>query len=209
MARSDGEEFRFRAGRCSLDLCSTVLWRHREPVEQLREREDLSRWLSEAGLCADGVGVDADQLAGARALREAAYRLFGSHLAGGPLDPADVETVNASAARPARFPQLTPSGEARWVADQPVAAALATIARDCIDLLTGPLAHRVRECAAPDCAFLFVDTSRPGTRRWCAQDRCGNRQHVREHRARRAEAGLTPTGHAPPRARPPRRRSGR
>lgn len=215
MARSvprwtaDGEAFRFRAGRYSLDLCSTVLWRHRDPVEQLRGPEDLSRWLSEAGLCADSAPVDPDQLASARALREAAYRLFGRHLAGGPLDALDVDTVNGVAARPVRFPRLTPSGEVRWAADEPVAAALATVARDCIELLAGPLAHRIRECAAPDCAFLFVDTSRPGARRWCAQNRCGNRQHVREHRARRAEAGLSPSDHASSRALPPRRRSNR
>ncbi|MBO0850215.1 MAG: ABATE domain-containing protein [Pseudonocardia sp.] len=215
MARSQGrwtadvERFRFRAGRYSLDLCSTVLWRHRGPFEQLRGPEDLSRWLSEAGLCLAGVQVDGDQLASARALREAAYRLFCRHLAGGAYDAADVDAVNRAAARPVRFPQLTRSAQVRWGADRPVAAALATVARDCIELLTGPLAHRVRECAAPDCAFLFVDTSRPGTRRWCAQDWCGNRQHVREHRARRAEAGLNPTDHASPRARPPRRRSGR
>lgn len=206
---ADGERFRFRAGRYSLDLCSTVLWRHREPVEQLRGPRDLSRWLSEAGLCAAGVPVDADQFEDARVLREAAYRLFVRRLAGGPLDAADVDTVNGAAACPVRFPQLTRSAQVRWTADQPVAAALATVARDCIELLTGPQAHRVRECAAPDCAFLFVDTSRPGTRRWCAQNRCGNRQHVREHRARRVGAELDPTDHAPPGPRPPRRRPGR
>ncbi len=41
-----------------------------------------------------------------------------------------------------------------WTADRPVEAALATIARDAIDLVCGPLAGRVRECAADDCALL-------------------------------------------------------
>jgi predicted RNA-binding Zn ribbon-like protein len=95
-----------------------------------------------------------------------------------------VTIVNAVAAQPALSPQLTRSGRVRWVADEPVPAALAAVARDGIDLLTGPTARRIRECAAPDCAFLFVDTSRPGTRRWCAMNRCGNRQHVRQHRSR-------------------------
>jgi predicted RNA-binding Zn ribbon-like protein len=34
---------------------------------------------------------------------------------------------------------------------------------------------RVRECAGEDCGALFLDTSRPGTRRWCSMDTCGNR----------------------------------
>ncbi|MFE7130281.1 CGNR zinc finger domain-containing protein [Streptomyces sp. NPDC057638] len=51
-------------------------------------------------------------------------------------------------------------------------------------VLTGPHAHRVRVCAAHDCQLLFADTSRPGRRRWCSMERCGNREKVRAHRAR-------------------------
>jgi predicted RNA-binding Zn ribbon-like protein len=55
-----------------------------------------------------------------------------------------------------------------WASDRPVEAVFATIARDAIDLLTGPLAGRIRECATPDCALLLVDRSGPGQRQWCA-----------------------------------------
>jgi len=34
---------------------------------------------------------------------------------------------------------------------------------------------RVRDCANPHCGVLFLDSSRPGTRRWCSMDTCGNR----------------------------------
>ncbi|GGT12677.1 hypothetical protein GCM10010176_066800 [Nonomuraea spiralis] len=33
---------------------------------------------------------------------------------------------------------------------------------------------------------LAVDTSRPGARRWCAMERCGNRHKLRALRARQA-----------------------
>jgi predicted RNA-binding Zn ribbon-like protein len=163
-----------------------LLWRHVDPVEQLRGPEDLARWLREAGLVEGSVRVTDGEAAAARALRESIYRLFGQLIAGRPYDESDVAVVNNAAARAGRFPRLTPSGAVGWSAREPVAAALAAVAGECIELLTGPLAGRVRECAAPDCAFLFVDTSRQGSRRWCAQNRCGNRQRVREHRARRA-----------------------
>ncbi|MFE7743242.1 CGNR zinc finger domain-containing protein [Nocardia sp. NPDC057455] len=39
---------------------------------------------------------------------------------------------------------------------------------------------RVR--AAGDCGLLFVDASRPGRRRWCSMDRCGNLSKVRRYR---------------------------
>jgi predicted RNA-binding Zn ribbon-like protein len=55
-----------------------------------------------------------------------------------------------------------------------------------IELLSGPLAVRIRECASDDCPLVFVDSSRPGARRWCAMERCGNRHKLRALRARRA-----------------------
>jgi predicted RNA-binding Zn ribbon-like protein len=63
---------------------------------------------------------------------------------------------------------------------------LSTLARDAIDLVTGPYARRVRECASDECALLFVDTSRPGRRRWCSMDGCGNRAKTAGYRKRKA-----------------------
>ncbi len=71
------------------------------------------------------------------------------------------------------------------VVDPTAPAALATLARDAVDLFGGPLASRIRVCAAADCGLLLVDTSRPGRRRWCSMQRCGNRAKIRDHRARR------------------------
>ncbi|HEY3956599.1 MAG TPA: ABATE domain-containing protein [Streptosporangiaceae bacterium] len=184
---ADGEKFRFRAGRPSLDLCSTLLWRYVTPAEQLRSPGDLARWAAAAGLQPVPRRASEDDLRVARSLREALYRLFHAHLDGRDLPPADVRCVNAAAAPAGAVPQLIVGGQLRWRASRPAQAALSAVARDGIDLLTGPLAGRIRECAEPDCAFLFADTSRPGQRRWCAMNRCGNRHHVRAHRARRPD----------------------
>jgi predicted RNA-binding Zn ribbon-like protein len=181
---ADGDAFRFRAGRLSLDLCSTLLWRYVSPIEQLREPADLARWLDEAGVRPVPAAVRDEDVAAARALREAIYVLAHDRMAGRTLSETAVATLNASAAHPDPVPALTAGGQPAWTADAPAAAALSRVARDAIDLLTGPSVARLRECAAPDCAFLFVDTSRPGRRRWCAMNRCGNREHVREHRRR-------------------------
>lgn len=98
-------------------------------------------------------------------------------------DPADVAVLNAAAARPPLVRALRPEGGTTVVAPT-AAAALATLARDAVDLFGGPLAGRVRMCAAANCGLLFVDTSRPGRRRWCSMERCGTRTKVRRHRAR-------------------------
>jgi predicted RNA-binding Zn ribbon-like protein len=179
---ADGQGFRFRAGRVSLDFCSTLLWRHTGPVEQLASPAGLSAWIAEAGLTP--AKVTDTQLRQAVQLRESLYRLFTAHLARHAVSAADRGRVNAAAAQPSPAPQLDRRGQLRWVAGEPFAAAMAQLARDAIEVVTGPHAGRLRECAARDCAFLFVDTSRGGQRRWCAMNRCGNREHQRDHRTR-------------------------
>jgi predicted RNA-binding Zn ribbon-like protein len=91
--------------------------------------------------------------------------------------------VNAAAAVPPLVPALRPDGGTTLVA--PAArAAFSTLARDAVDLFGGPLARRIRVCAAENCGLLLVDTSRPGQRRWCSMELCGNRAKIRTHRSR-------------------------
>ncbi|HEY3015336.1 MAG TPA: CGNR zinc finger domain-containing protein, partial [Nocardioides sp.] len=66
-------------------------------------------------------------------------------------------------------------------------AALATIARDAVDLFGSRAAARIRVCASHDCGLVFVDTSRPGARRWCSMERCGNRAKLHALRQRRRD----------------------
>ena len=190
---ADGDAFRFRAGRLSLDLCSTLLWRHRAPSELLAAPADLARWLNEAGIRPAPATVSDEALHTARLLRESIYALVHDRLDGRTLAQAHVTTVNAVAARPDPVPCVAAGGELAWGAADPESAALSRVARDAIEVLTGPAAGRLGECAAPDCAFLFLDTSRAGRRLWCAMSRCGNREHVREHRRRqRLDLPTTP-----------------
>jgi predicted RNA-binding Zn ribbon-like protein len=155
--------------------------------------------LREAGVRPVPTAPASEDLDAARALREAIYSLAHDRIAGRPLSPASLETLNAIAAHPDPAPALVADGGVAWSADAPAAAALSRVARDAIELLGGAPAARLRECAAPDCAF---DTSRPGRRRWCASDRCGNRQHAREHRDRKRRDAATE-------AAPPERAGGR
>lgn len=177
--------FLFIAGRPCLDLAATVGERWRRSFERLRTPHDLSRWLVEAGIVDRPPAVGQAQLEAARALRDAIYPAA-KRAGEGALDPADVAEINQWATHPAPAPQLDLYRRVRWVAEQPVEAALAGIARDAIDLISGPLATRVRECAAEDCALLFVDTSPPGRRRWCSMDGCGNRAKTTTYRRPKA-----------------------
>lgn len=47
---------------------------------------------------------------------------------------------------------------------------------------------RLKACADPDCGWIFLDRSKPGSRRWCSSTGCGNRQKTRAYRARQTTA---------------------
>jgi len=52
-------------------------------------------------------------------------------------------------------------------------------------LLTDPhtLAH-VQMCNGDNCGWLFIDSSKNHSRRWCDMRDCGNRAKIRRHRLR-------------------------
>lgn len=173
---------RFRSGRPSLDLVHTggegdlAVW------ELFHTPTDLSTWLSVVVDADVGPATD-DDLAATRRLRAAHLRIAYALVDARPPARADVALVNRAAAAPPLVPRLAEG----TLALQPgaVEPAHSTLARDLQDLVAGPLADRVRVCAAADCGLLFVDASRPGRRRWCSMERCGNRQKTRTYRAQR------------------------
>lgn len=175
--------FPFIGGRPCLDFVATLGKRHATPLERLPDTAALARWFSEAGLAAgeEPPRVTALDLSDARRLREAVYALVLAAMAGREPDPADVERVNAVAAHPDLAPQL---GPAPWTARSPARAALATVARDAVLLVRGPLLERVKECENPDCSLLFLDDSQARRRRWCSMDRCGNLAKIAGYRSR-------------------------
>ena len=53
-------------------------------------------------------------------------------------------------------------------------------------------ADRIRECESPECALLFVDTSRPGRRRWCSSAACGSKDRSASYRRRQQDGSPRP-----------------
>jgi predicted RNA-binding Zn ribbon-like protein len=66
-------------------------------------------------------------------------------------------------------------------------APLWPLVRQAAELLVGADLKRVRECAASDCRWLFLDTSKNHSRRWCDMKSCGNRAKVRRFYRRKRE----------------------
>ena len=185
---SDVWEFPFRSGRLCLDFVATLGSRGQLNLERLREPGDLERWLAQAGLGVWGPVSPAD-LAAAIRLREAIYGLV--LLDPGGRRPGAARVVNQMAGPAPLVPELDEGGRgAAWASGGTVAQALSSVARDAIDLISGPLIGRVRSCAGPDCTILFIDTSRPGKRRWCSMEACGNQAKSAGLRQQRRQARL-------------------
>ncbi|MFI1289685.1 CGNR zinc finger domain-containing protein [Streptomyces sp. NPDC020792] len=181
----DGKPYRFDPGALCLELLTTGGPGAFARYEMLHGPADLVAWAGRSRL-APGLEltVGEDEVERARAFRDALFLLTADRAHGRPLQPGQVAAVNERAAGPPLVSRLTPTGTRVWAPGATGARLLSTVARDAIDLFTGPYADRVRECGAHDCYLLFVDTSRPGRRRWCAMEHCGNREKVRAHRAR-------------------------
>lgn len=182
-ASAAAEDFAF-GGRLSLDLTWTLRYRNVMPTETLTSGEAFRDWLALAGLPAPGQAT-ALQLARALALREVIYRAALAVGTGGEPAPSDIASVNNTAAQPGLYVQYEAGRAALRVPDgDGIGAALSTIARDAVEVLAAD-DGRLRLCAGDLCSLVFYDGSRPGNRRWCSAERCGNRASTRAHRARR------------------------
>jgi predicted RNA-binding Zn ribbon-like protein len=57
------------------------------------------------------------------------------------------------------------------------------LAQRALDLLIGDEPPRLHACASETCRWLFLDTSKNRTRRWCDMKICGNRAKARRYSA--------------------------
>jgi predicted RNA-binding Zn ribbon-like protein len=108
-------------------------------------------------------------------LREALYKIFAAVADGRAVDAADLAAFNAALARMRIGRDL----DWEWAAPDALDSMLGPIARSALDLLRSDQRERVRICAADECVWLFLDTSKNRSRRWCDMKQCGNRNKMR------------------------------
>ncbi|MFJ9848367.1 CGNR zinc finger domain-containing protein [Streptomyces sp. NPDC101150] len=154
--------------------------------EMLGDPADLARFLAEHAVEPVGTRrITRRDLAQVHVLREEVRAALAA-----TTEQEAVERANALVERAGRGPFLAPNeGGWRWrVGTAPgadLADELAVLAGSGLLAALHALGHdRFRACAAPECAGVYVDTSRAGRRRYCSPQICGNRLNVAQHRAR-------------------------
>lgn len=185
-----------------LEFANTADWHaSAQPTESLLSYHDLLTWAQAhhlvsadtqsvlARMAADEPAAAAAVLAQAIALREAIYRIFVALAASATPVADDIACLNRALAEALPYLQVQPSAQGYvwgWSkgADT-VAALLRPIALSAANLVTSVQVDRVKQCEDErGCGFLFIDTSKNRSRRWCSMESCGNRAKVKRHRRR-------------------------
>lgn len=185
-------------GQLSLDFTNTVDWRTSEdPKELIASYTDLVRWgqhtdiltESEARRLAREASRRPDEaqavLGRALVLRETLFRIFSATAAGSRPVARDLDKFNRELAGALSRLRVAPAevGYAwAWTADEnDLDRVFREIVRAAGQLLTSAEVGDLRECAGAGCGWLFLDTSRNRSRRWCTMGICGNRAKARRH----------------------------
>src|SRR5216683_2784994 len=177
-------------GRLCLDFCNTIRDRTGDPEERLLDYPELVGWGWRAGI------LNAEEAARLKrtarrnpteavvvlerslALREALHSIFLAVRGGRRPRPAHLETLNGELGHAlARSQVVSAEGAFTWVwaeGGRALDSMLWPIARSAADLLTSGELEAVRQCSGRACGWLFLDTSRNRTRRWCDMRICGN-----------------------------------
>ncbi|GGP81800.1 CGNR zinc finger domain-containing protein [Streptomyces melanogenes] len=172
----------FVCGNPALDFVATLRARRSLCFEMFVTPDRLNAWYVESGIV-DAVSpsreTDVDE---ATTVREAMYQLVTARRLAEDYDRAALTVLNNAARKPSAVPQLTPSG--RWTQATPE-EALSMVARQAIELLSGPDVPLLKECGNPECTRTYIDRSRGMRRQWCGMESCGNKIKAAAYRARK------------------------
>lgn len=198
--RKETKPFELIAGNAALDLVNTLDWRFREeppPEELLKGYDDLAHFMEQSGFINDALArrlirnvsesKAAQVVAAVRELREAAAKVLYAALEGDDPPPSSVKALE-------RFFRVARESQHLFWAGDKLAWELAQspalpelplwmLSLSVAELMTSDEMHLLRECGNAECRWLFLDTSKNHTRRWCDMKICGNRMKARRFKA--------------------------
>jgi predicted RNA-binding Zn ribbon-like protein len=195
---------KFVGGLPCLDFVNTVGgWSGDSVLEdKLEHYSDLVRWAARAGLIRDGEAHALARLAEAHrseathvlaraiALRQALHSLLSRALENRKPPAASVQLLAREFQIARKHQSFAATGDRfEWTWNHPrdsLDSILWRICQSAAGLLTSADLAHVRQCGGTDCGWMFLDTSRNHSRRWCDMQDCGNLEKVRRFRQRLA-----------------------
>jgi predicted RNA-binding Zn ribbon-like protein len=205
-ATSKSEEKRFQlvSGHPALDFVNTLDWRFRDsgPEELLRNYADVIRFTEQSRLTTP---LDARRLlrgapenkaenivAAIHALRESTAEVLYAVVDGKSPSSSSLRRLEACFNEAGAQQQLHWEGtKLEWKLPKSPAPAMPywLLSLSVAQFMTSDQMQLLRACDSPECRWLFLDTSKNHTRRWCDMKICGNRMKARRFKAQlRTEA---------------------
>ncbi len=195
----DTRVFELVGGHPALDLVNTLDWRFRDgaPEELLGSYANLLRFCEQSRLLtssqtrrllrAGDEGTTLRALPRVKELREAASEVFYAMLDGGDTAGAQIKVLERyfKGARE-RQKLIWSESHFAWETSSTTIThelPLWLLSLKTADLMTSDDMLKVKACGKPDCRWLFLDTSKNHTRRWCDMKLCGNRMKARRFKA--------------------------
>jgi predicted RNA-binding Zn ribbon-like protein len=195
---------RHLGGHPALDFVNTVDPREgEERLEYLRSFEDLLDWAHAAGVLnasqvrqaaqegAGDVRAAARALDRAIALREAVYAIFAAVVTRRSTPADAIDELEAAYRQAMAHARLARSASAfHWQLHGGLDIVRWHMARDAVALLESDRIGRIKRCpgGSGDCGWLFLDSSKNASRRWCSMEGCGNCAKMRRFRRRQTRA---------------------
>ena len=192
------EDSSVMGGQLCLAFANTVhCYGGEDPRDELADYADLVEWCKRAGVITDGetrrlrgeaqrhIHEAAEIFNKAIELRASIYRVFSAVAGGRRPAKADLTILNASVSEALPWLQIiaTPKGFVwSWKEDEGnIGRILWPMSRSSAELLTSDQLSRLRECSGNNCTWLFMDTSKNQSRKWCSMSGCGNRAKSLRH----------------------------
>jgi predicted RNA-binding Zn ribbon-like protein len=190
--------FDLSAGQLSLDFANTLDDRaSASPQEYLNSYNDLLAWSRQAQTVTDAderrLREQAEKhpvkasgvLQRAIVLREALFRIFSAAAQGASPEDEDLNILNSALSEAMCHIRIVPqTGGFQWdwmAGPENLDRVLWPVIRSAADLLTSEELSDTRVCASENCDWLFLDTSKNHSRRWCNMKTCGNRAKAKRH----------------------------
>ena len=194
--------FEFTGGNLCLDFTNTVNNRLADRREDLfNDYGRLLQWGEESGaisgktrehlqhIAAEAPGNAVSTVRRAVQLREAIYDIFSAVVHRRAVPATALALLNKSAQRAAQQGEIVHANRRflwQWTSpDTNLDAMLWPVIRAASHLLASEELSVVRQCAAEDCAWLFLDKTKNHRRRWCDMKGCGNRAKARRYYQRK------------------------
>jgi predicted RNA-binding Zn ribbon-like protein len=180
-------------GNLALNFANTESGRNGpQHLNHIQTAADIVTWARHAEVIDETVAIresDSRLFPEGQTLRQAIYEINSALAAGKTPLPEFTQILAKAHGKTLRSATLIArNGKYLWAwqpTEDPADAILGPIAQAALALLMQQDHKRIKQCRGNHCGWLFYDSTKNNSRRWCDMSVCGNRSKIKALRKRR------------------------